>query len=417
MAVLGTASEGRRGGFRVRLLGATSDRREEISALLLGLAELSLEVVDAPVEGQANGNGALPPDIVMVLFNGNEDTSLGYLQSQAELRPRPALFALLQERSAGLMRRILRLGADEILFLPLDQADLLRALFKVNEIRRRAERDGRGEIFSVVSMVGGVGVTTISANLALALALRQAVNKRVAIVDLDLQSAGLTTILNVTPERTIVPLTRVEKKLDSIQLEAALSKHPSGLHLLAAPKRIEDSELVSHVTVGAVLDLMRELFDFVVVDSGSHIDENGIAAWERSETLLYILDQTVAAARSAWRFVDLFERLGIAGVEPRFVLNRYVSSHPISEKQITQTLGRSIYAKVPRDDRVLERAQLHTRQLWDVAPNSPLARSLEDLATRITAKGEIPTEATGGVVSRLLAAIGSRSRSVNNEAN
>ena len=67
-------------------------------------------------------------------------------------------------------------------------------------------------------------------------------------------------------------------------------------------------------TVGATLDLMRQLFDFVIVDCGTHIDANTVAAWERSSHLFYVLDQSIGAARCAWRFVELVGRLGLQGV-------------------------------------------------------------------------------------------------------
>jgi pilus assembly protein CpaE len=199
-----------------------------------------------------------------------------------------------------------------------------------------------------------------------------------------------------------------ERKLDSIQLESALTKHSSGIYLLAAPKRIEDSELVSDKTIGAVLDLVRQLFDFVVVDCGGYIDENAVAAWERSDHLFYLLDQSIAAARCAWRFVDLFGRLGLSGVEPSFILGRYQPHHPISEEQITHTLGRPIYAKIPRDEKVLERVQLRAQDLWQVGPGSPLARAVEDLARRLATGGEASVEQSGGIVSRLLTVFGQR---------
>jgi pilus assembly protein CpaE len=352
-------------------------------------------------------NGGQPPDVTMVLFNGtNEEASLNFLQSQSEINPRPVLFALLQERSPVLMRRILRAGADELLFLPLDIGDATRALLKISETRRRAERQAGGIVVSMVSTVGGVGVTSLAANLALA--LRYTLNKRVAMVDLDLQTGGLSVFLNLEPERTIMQLCESDRKIDSIQLESAMTKHISGIYVLAAPKRIEDSELVADKTIGAVLELMRQLFDFVVVDCGGYIDENAVAAWERSDHLFYVLDQSIAAARCAWRFVDLFGRLGLSGVEPSFILGRYQPHHPISEEQITHTLGRPIYAKVPRDEKVLERVQLRAQDLWQVAPGSPLARSVEDLARRLSSGGELSVEPGGGIVSRLLSAFGGR---------
>jgi pilus assembly protein CpaE len=404
--VLGTKTEGRRGALRVLLVGEAEDRRTEVKTALDALGDPPLEIIEAAPGASSPTNGGPPPDVTMVLFNGgNEEASLNYLQQQSEGSPRPVLFALVHERSPVLMRRILRAGADELLFLPMDAGDATRALLKISETRRRAERQAGGVIIALVSTVGGVGVTSLTANMGLA--LRYTLNKRVAVVDLDLQTGGLAVFLNLEPERTIMQLCESERKLDSIQLESALTKHPSGIWLLAAPKRIEDSELVSDKNIGPILELMRQLFDYIIVDCGGYIDENAVAVWERSDQVFYLLDQSIAAARCAWRFLDLFGRLGLSGVEPSFILSRYMPHHPISEEQITHTLGRSIYAKVPRDEKLLERIQLRAQDLWQVGPGSPLARSIEELAKKLAA-GEAVVESSGGLVSRLLSAFGGR---------
>ena len=67
------------------------------------------------------------------------------------------------------MKRALRSGADEILFMPLDPGEATRALLKVSEARWRTERRRGRRDLSVISLVGGVGVTSLAANLALAL--------------------------------------------------------------------------------------------------------------------------------------------------------------------------------------------------------------------------------------------------------
>jgi pilus assembly protein CpaE len=406
VSVLGKKTEKRRGGLKVHLVCAADAQRTEVRTALAALGDPPLDIVE--IEPNTDASSAAPADVTMVVFNGDEDLSLSYLQRSAAMAARPVLFALLQERSPELMKRVLRAGADELLFLPLDPGDATRALLKISEARRRVETHAGGVICSFVSLVGGTGVTSLCANLALA--LRYAMDKRVCVVDLDLQTGGLSVFLNLEPERTIMALAQTERKLDSIQLEAALSKHASGVYLLAAPKRIEDSELVTDAMVGAVLDLMRQLFDYIIVDCGTHIDATAVAAWERSQNLFYVLDQSINAARCAWRFVDLVGRLGLQGVEPAFVLSRHLTTHPISEDQLTHTLAQPIYAKVPRDEKVLERIQLSAQDLWQVAPNSPLAKSIEDIARRIDRGGELlsETEQEGSIMSRLLLAIGAR---------
>jgi pilus assembly protein CpaE len=404
---LGKKNDGRHNGLKVQLVGQSDDHRTEVRDALAALGDPLLNINE--IEPDPDAATDVNFDVTMVVFNGNDELSLSYLNTRAGQEPRPALFALLHDRSPDLMKRVLRAGADELLFLPLDPGDATRALLKVSETRRREEvHVGGGTIVSLVSLIGGTGVTSLTANLGLA--LRYAFDKRVAVVDLDLQTGGLSVFLNLEPERTIMTLTEGTRKLDSIQLESALSKHASGIYLLAAPKRIEDSELVSDATIGATLDLMRQLFDFVIVDCGTHIDSNTVAAWERSSHLFYVLDQSIGAARCAWRFVDLVGRLGLQGVEPSFILSRFMPGHPITEDQLSHTLAQTIHTRIPRDEKVLERVQLSAQDLWQVAPNSPLAKSVEELARRLEMGNEVPeVDSSNSLVSRLLNVIGARS--------
>ncbi|MGB3549389.1 MAG: AAA family ATPase [Candidatus Binatus sp.] len=398
----GSKSEGRRSTMKVMLVGEPGEQRTQLKTVLAALIEPELEIIEGETATAANlsENAAAPPAATLVIVNGNEEAALGFLQNQVLHSPRPSLLAVLTARSAGLMKRALRAGADEILFMPLDPGEATRALLKISEARWRTERREGGVVISVTSLIGGVGVTSLAGNLALALAT---LHQRVALVDLDLQTGGLAVFLNLDPEVTIMPLVRLDRKLDSIQLESALTKHQSGVYLLAAPKRIEEGELVSDITVGTVLDLIRQLFDYVIVDCGDHVDENGVAAWERSEHLFYVLNQTIAAARSAWRFIDLFERLDLTTLEPHFILNRYNPSHPLTEKAIEATLARPIYAKIPTDDRTFESIEMKAQDLFQLAPSSPVARAMLELAALVMPRPElVPLQET--FMSRLKSA-------------
>ena len=395
------------GSLSALLVGGEEVQRGYARGALLALGEALLVVAEAPLE-RASALSA-ETDVVMVLFGADEGEALGYLRSQFERTPRPALFALLSEQSPALMRRVLRAGADEVLVLPLVQNDLIRALLKVSEALRRSERRNGGKIFSVTSLGGGAGVTTLCINLGLALS---GAGGRVALVDLDLQAGDLSELLGAEPERGIIELARLDREPDSINLEAALTRHASGLCVLGAPARIEDSIEVSDTMVGNLLELLRQLFDYVVIDCGTHVNENSVAAWKRSHEVLYVIEQSLGAAHYAGRFLDLFRRLGIDGIEPRLVLNRYRPGHPIAEVQIAAMLKCPICARLPRDERVMEKSAAMARMPAQVAPNSALVRACAALALQLGAGQAVAAAAEAragwGYVTRLMGSLGNR---------
>jgi pilus assembly protein CpaE len=398
-----TAPANSRRKLRILLIASGPDRAEIRSALSL-LTEPRLEIREADA-GTASPIAGDPVDVVM--FGFDKDHPRG-VPAAVTGSARPVRIALVRDRTSLAIREALRSGADEVLFLPLDQGELTRALLKISETHPNQEPGVKGRLIALVSVTGGAGVTSIAANCALALA--HAAEKKVALVDLDFQSGDLAVVLNVEPERTILDLNNPGERLNSVQIESALTRHSSGVYLLAAPRRIEESEQIPAAQVGAVLDLLREMVDCVIVDIGRHVDDTSVVVWERCDELIYVIDQSVSAMRGAWRFLDLFGRLNIAGVQPRFVLNRWEARRPISEKHVVNTLGRALMGHIPRDDASLEHALGLGEDLWKVAPRALLTRSYEALAHDLSGPHH-GGEKRGGFLSRIFARNGVHPRS------
>ena len=90
------------------------------------------------------------------------------------------------------------------------------------------------------------------------------------------------------------------------------------------------------------------------------------------------------------------------------MISRFISNHPISEEQLSHTLARPIYAKIPRDEKVLERVQLSAQDLWQVAPNSPLTKAVEEMSRKLDGVSDRDSTRNGSIVSRLLSSFGAR---------
>jgi pilus assembly protein CpaE len=225
--------------IKIALCGASDVQRDELRTALSQVTELNLELAENSTFAASTAEGSELHICITIL---NDDREMWPLQIQelVQSEPGPAIIAAISDRSGEAVRHALRAGADEVLFLPLEQGDVERCLVKICETRQHKGGTRTGAVCSLMSVAGGVGVSSITA--AIGLALRRLTQRRVALVDLGLQCSALSAVLDLDPEHTWTELTDPTSKIDSIRLESILCAHESGLHLLAAPKRIEESE-------------------------------------------------------------------------------------------------------------------------------------------------------------------------------
>src|SRR3990172_6584723 len=162
--------------------------------------------------------------------------------------------------------------------------DLRAAAEKVYKLKaaRMEKRPDSGRIVSVFSNKGGNGTTTIAVNLADALVRYH--GKKVAVVDLVLSHGDVTMFFNVNPSYSILDLAKNAQKADYDFLHTLLVKHSSGVYILADPPMIEDAEQISAGHVKDVLNTLRGIFDYIVVDTPHQFDERTLTALEMSDT-------------------------------------------------------------------------------------------------------------------------------------
>ena len=389
--------------LKIVVAGGNDAERAAVRAALAEITEPKLEIADTSASPAASSSNGAGTEVMLMVLGGEPEGWTIQLQDWAHRTPRPPLVALISNHSAEDVRAALRAGAEEVLILPVDANQLARCLVKISETHQGVELR-RSTTISFASVAGGVGVSSLT--VALGFAIRRLTKKQVALVDLGLQGSALSAVLDLEPEHTISELVDPTSAIDSIRLESVLCKHESGLQLLAAPKRIEEAEMVSAATVATTLKLMEELFDFILIDCGHSLNEGSVAAWERSERLLYVVDQSVTSLRPAQRFLNLFERLQLKSVKPEFLLNRFDPENPITGDKIEMALRRPIMARVPRDEKSFAKAQISGGDLSVVTPNSTAGASVESLASRLSgASSERNGVSHRNIFARLFSAV------------
>src|SRR5262249_14141006 len=162
-------NHGKKRALRINLVGEVPELKQAAKQALARVTEPPLQIVESDAAEQGASDSADPhilADVSMVIFSGNDEQAFSLVTREASREPRPIVFALLKDRSPVLMKHAIRAGADELLFMPLDTGEVTSALLKISEARMRAGRGKGGTVISIASIVGGVGVTALAANLA-----------------------------------------------------------------------------------------------------------------------------------------------------------------------------------------------------------------------------------------------------------
>jgi pilus assembly protein CpaE len=381
------------------IVGGSSGQRQAIRGLIMSITDIDMKLLDDG-NGDRTRSGAAP-SIVLIVLSDDYKSWPDEIRELTRETPDASRLALVGRRSAEAVRVALRAGADDVLFLPLDRDEVSRWLVRRTELGGGTAPPKKAFTCSLASVAGGVGVSSIA--ITVAFALKRITGRQVALLDLGLQCSALSQLLDIEPDHTIIELVDPTTVVDSIRLESIFCKHQSGLYLLAAPKRIEEAEMVSAATVSAALSTIREMFDFIIVDSGHHVNEASVAAWQHSDSFFYLLNQSVTSVRAALRFARLLEALHLE-VTPSMVLNRYRAEHPVSRQKIEAAIHQPVAFTIPEDEKAFSELQFEGDDPG-ARTKSPARRSIENLAREIAGIPSPERDSTRSVFSQMRLAL------------
>ncbi|MGI9018592.1 MAG: AAA family ATPase [Euzebya sp.] len=295
---------------------ATSNR-----ALADELADLSAEAgtfaIAQVVPDTVALNSALELTEVDVVLLDSDIGPLSALDIARELTQRyPDIALVLLSQSAGqeVLERALHTGFRGVIGAPLGleavSARLEAAGGWSQRLRDRLTEsadDRRGRMIAVAGAKGGVGATTIATHLALEAQLANP-ERRICLIDFDLQAGDIRTLLDLSHHRSVDDLVEVAQDVTSRHLNDALYAHKSGLRILLPPPQGEhEADITSEIARG-ILGSIRTRFDLVVADVGSVVTDGGSMATEIADEVLLVVTPDVLALRSAARLVQLWER-------------------------------------------------------------------------------------------------------------
>lgn len=232
-----------------------------------------------------------------------------------------------------------------------------------------------GRVVVFLGFRGGVGKTTLAVNFAGALARG---GRRVCLVDLSPAGGQVTLHLRLRPKATWLDL---PASLNTDVIASAVTKHESGLFVLAAPPKPVRNTL-TEMAAQAMITHLRSLFTDVVVDGAPWLDDATCAALGQSRRVLVVLSPDVAAVQITLAALPVLTQLGIADEQIKVLLNHTAMETIVPQAAVEKALSRSIDVVIPFD-KAQAAALAQGLPLVLSQPNSALVSATATLAAKV----------------------------------
>ncbi len=376
----------------------SEEMRETLKTLLtfnekikvVGEAADGKEAVEKVVE--------LKPNLVLMDINMGvmgESDGLWATQEISVRQPQTGIIIISVQDEPEYMRKAMSAGARDYLVKPFDSDELFKTIESVAERERlmwnnmpaearpqTQKSQGTGKVFTIFSPKGGVGKSVITANLAVE--VRKRTRARVLIVDLDLQFGDIALLLNVAPKSTIAHIAELAPNpMDADFLEAHISDSSTGVRILAAPLKPEYAEVVTPQIVAQVLSVVKDLYDYVFIDTVPSFGAEVLEALDISDGVFLVVAPDFPALKNVTLGIAVMDTLNYTQDKVHLILNRSQSLSSIRLKDVEKGLQRNVLVEIPSDGEVVVGSVNRGQPLVLSNPSSPVAKAIGELAAMV----------------------------------
>ena len=338
----------------------------------------TVDVVSGTLEKLSGIADLASPDVLVLDQPSVEGGDLDRLERLSHLYPRMAFIVLCDQHTPDFLIQAMRAGVREVLPAPVSEVSLFPAIQRVEEkLDSRAQANGK--VLAFISCKGGSGATFLATNLGYALATLQ--NKRVALIDLNLQFGDAS--LFVSDQKPLLTLSEVCNqihRLDASFLASSMLAIAPNYGVLAASEDPTHAHDVKPEHIEIILKLARKQYDFVVLDLGRSVDAVSIRALDHTDMIFPILQTSLPFIRDGKRLLNIFRSLDYPKSKIHLIVNRHDKNGEIKLKDLEVAYGTEVYRTIPNHYEAAEASVNQGVPVLKLAKTSPISKALQEFA-------------------------------------
>lgn len=268
------------------------------------------------------------------------------------------VIVVAQEFDAAAVRVFVQMQVADFLVKPVSTTDLIRACVRATQGSGR-DAHSEAEVYTFMPVAGGVGTTVLALQTAFQLHNSVTRGASTCVVDLNFQQGSCAEYLDLEPRFDITEIENQPERLDRQLLDVMLSKHASGLCVLAAPTRPSEMRSFNADVVVRILDLVSAYFDNVVIDMPRTWFPWTEMVLLGSNRLFLVSEMTVPCLRHTQRMIQAIDATVGKAVKPQVIINRFeqrMFESGIKQADVEDILGEHFAGGISNNYRLVREA-------------------------------------------------------------
>jgi pilus assembly protein CpaE len=397
--------------IRVIIVDDIAETRDNLEKLLF--FEKDIEVIGKASSGREAIALARQqqPDVILMDINMPDMDGIAATEALLSQVPTVQVIMMSVQGENDYLRRSMLAGAREFLIKPIGADELyaaIRHVFRLQSTQRRYvpasggeqasgsanDGPGQGQVFAVFSPKGGVGVSTISSNLAVA--LRQTTGKRVALVDGNMTFGASAVIMNLVSSKTIKDLADKISEIDRDLINDVMVTHASQVKILLAPPNPQLGELVTADHLRAILEALKKEFDYIVVDTQSSFQDRALTVLDLADRIVALMTLEMPCIRNIKLFLEVAELLEYPSEKTILVLNKADNRLGLRVENVEEHIQHKVALQIPNAAHEMTLSINQGVPLVIEKRDHPTSKSIFQLATLLANSRGATVAAAGG---------------------
>lgn len=277
----------------------------------------------------------------------------------------------------------LEAGADDYMPKSVTPDQIVAKINTLLASTAGAQTEAAGRMLGVLSLRGGVGVTSLTVNLAVALALSR--KKAIGLLDLTPLAGHAALLLGLTGNKSFLNVFS-PGPLGPDSLRSCLIPHATGVNLLASPLSAppRSAPTPSGAQFAELGQMLRKTYPFTLIDLSHPLSAASEPLFPELARAIVVLGPDIGSIQSAAVTIQRLGDLGLAPERLVLVLNQISPAPGLDPETIQKALHRPVSAVIPYAAEMLA-AFNHRSPLMTYAPKSPAAAAIARLAAMVTA--------------------------------